>query len=218
MAPYAAPSPPVATPVAATPFAPMAAVAALFTPVAAVADSPSPPEAAAPPPPVVAGPSIPVAVVVAAAPSTPVASAPIPAMASTLSAPKFPSSPAAVIKAPVAPKTPAPSLADAMAFSGPAPETINGRLAMLGFLAAAGAELATGSDVVDQFSSATVPILATFAVLAVASLVPIVKGANKSDMMVGPFKPEAELLNGRVAMVGLVALVITEVAKGSALF
>eukprot|EP00873_Tetraselmis_striata_P035450 jgi/Tetstr1/455714/TSEL_042521.t1 len=31
-----------------------------------------------------------------------------------------------------------------MAFSGPAPEVINGRLAMLGFAAALGAELSTG--------------------------------------------------------------------------
>ena len=37
---------------------------------------------------------------------------------------------------------PAPrAVADAMAFTGPAPETVNGRIAMLGFVAAAGAEL-----------------------------------------------------------------------------
>ena len=38
----------------------------------------------------------------------------------------------------------APSLTDVMAFSGPGPEVINGRLAMLGFVAAVAAEFASG--------------------------------------------------------------------------
>ena len=45
---------------------------------------------------------------------------------------------------PIAPApTPAISFGDVMGFSGLAPERVNGRLAMLGFVAAAGAELAT---------------------------------------------------------------------------
>lgn len=39
-----------------------------------------------------------------------------------------------------------------MAFNG-APEIANGRLAMLGFLAAVGAELATGESIFQQFAA-----------------------------------------------------------------
>ncbi|MCH88409.1 early light-induced protein chloroplastic-like [Trifolium medium] len=35
---------------------------------------------------------------------------------------------------------------DLMAFSGPAPERINGRLAMIGFVAAMGVEIAKGQE------------------------------------------------------------------------
>jgi len=41
----------------------------------------------------------------------------------------------------------APAFGDLMAFSGPAPELINGRLAMLGFIAAVVAELNSGESV-----------------------------------------------------------------------
>lgn len=116
------------------------------------------------------------------------------------------------------PSTPkAPSFESAMAFSGVAPETINGRLAMLGFTAAVGAELASGTPLLQQFSSATGPVLATFAIFSLASLIPILNGANLKEAL-GPFRPEAELLNGRLAMIGLVALGVVEVVKGSALF
>ena len=78
--------------------------------------------------------------------------------------------------------------ADAMAFSGPAPETVNGRLAMLGFAAALGAELSTGESVVQQLSDAPAAILAVFVAFAIASLVPILKGANLKESL-GPFTP-----------------------------
>ena len=44
------------------------------------------------------------------------------------------------------------SLGDMMAFSGPAPELINGRLAMVAFVAALGAELSSGESVIRQWS------------------------------------------------------------------
>jgi hypothetical protein len=44
------------------------------------------------------------------------------------------------------------SIGQLMAFSGPAPELINGRLAMLAFVAALGAELSTGESVLRQLS------------------------------------------------------------------
>ncbi|GAX86608.1 hypothetical protein CEUSTIGMA_g14016.t1 [Chlamydomonas eustigma] len=139
-------------------------------------------------------------------------SEPKPEATTTGAAPSAPAPP------PPAPKpvTP-PSLQSAMAFSGPAPETINGRLAMLGFIAAVGAELSSGSPLLSQLDSSVGPVLLTLGVFSVASLVPILNGANLKEAF-GPFKPEAELLNGRLAMLGLVALVATEGVKGSALF
>jgi hypothetical protein len=47
---------------------------------------------------------------------------------------------------------------------------------MLGFAAAAGAELFSGEGVLQQLNEATVPILGAFAVITVASLFPILKG------------------------------------------
>lgn len=84
--------------------------------------------------------------------------------------------------------------ADAMAFSGPAPEAINGRLAMLAFVAAVGAELASNVTTVDQFKSAPVPVFVAFAVFTVASLIPILSGADLKKTS-GPFTPLAEVRN-----------------------
>lgn len=70
---------------------------------------------------------------------------------------------------------PAPPAVEVMGFSGAAPEIVNGRLAQLGFLAAVGAELATQQPVSAQLSGYGVPIAATFALFAVASLIPIFK-------------------------------------------
>jgi hypothetical protein len=44
-----------------------------------------------------------------------------------------------------------PSLNEVMGFSGSGPEIINGRLSMLGFVAAVAAELSSGGYVVEQF-------------------------------------------------------------------
>lgn len=88
---------------------------------------------------------------------------------------------------------------------------------MLGVLAAIGAELSTGQSVLTQFNSATAVVLTTWAIFAVASLVPILKGADMTEAF-GPFNRTAEMLNGRVAMLGLAALLTIEWIKGSALF
>ena len=119
---------------------------------------------------------------------------------------------------PPAPK--APTFVDAMGFSGPAPEKINGRLAMVAFVAAAGAELSSHESVAQQFGDAPLPIVLTAVTFAVASLVPILKGAI--DEHVGPlpnvFNANVELLNGRVAMLGLAGLLVTEYLSGQATF
>lgn len=86
---------------------------------------------------------------------------------------------------------------EVMGFSG-APEIINGRLAMLGFVAALGAELNSGESVVKQLSDEPTLISLTFIIFAAASLVPAF--AQRKPDIIGPFNPQAEMTNGRAAM------------------
>ncbi|PSC70712.1 Carotene biosynthesis-related CBR [Micractinium conductrix] len=147
----------------------------------------------------------------AEAPETPAEAAPVVESAPEASAPT------------TAPFKPAPALVptinfgDIMGFSGAAPELINGRLAMLGFTAALGAELASGRDVFQQLSGG-MPILVIWAAMIFtgASLTPILKNAKRESFLF--FTPEREMFNGRAAMIGFAALLIVEAVKGSALF
>eukprot|EP00873_Tetraselmis_striata_P010865 jgi/Tetstr1/431129/TSEL_020843.t1 len=109
------------------------------------------------------------------------------------------------------------SAGEAMAFSGPGPEIINGRLAMLGFTAALGAELATHVPVSEQLSMAPIPVFAAFLVLSSASLVPL-GTVGRKPVKFGPFNPTAELINGRAAMLGFAVLLGAEAVSGGALF
>lgn len=109
-----------------------------------------------------------------------------------------------------------PGFGELMAFNGPAPETINGRLAMLGFVAAVGAELASGKGVLSQIGQEPTLITLTFVLFAAASLVPLLK--NDKEERFGIFTPKAELINGRAAMLGFASLLVVEAVKGSALF
>jgi len=125
---------------------------------------------------------------------------------------------------PVTPKpsTPTPKVStnffDLLAFSGPAPERINGRLAMIGFVAAMAVEASNGQDVFAQISNGGVPwFVGTSAVLTLASLVPLFKGISVESKSKGLMTSDAEMWNGRFAMLGLVALAFTEYLKGSAL-
>ncbi len=58
-----------------------------------------------------------------------------------------------------------------MGFSGSVPERVNGRLAMLGFVAALGAELASGESVLKQVGEEPTGIAITFLLFIAASLV-----------------------------------------------
>ena len=72
---------------------------------------------------------------------------------------------------------PAPEVAlgfgDLMAFSGPAPELINSRLAMLGIVAALGAEFSSGESVLRQLADEPTGIVLAFITFAVASFIPV---------------------------------------------
>lgn len=106
------------------------------------------------------------------------------------------------------------AMADAMRFKGALPETINGRAAMLGVLAAVGAEAATGRNIVEQIQTAPLWVAATFLTIIVASVVPVVKGTKReTSNLLGKWTPEAETLNGRIAMLGFVALIATNLAS-----
>lgn len=126
-----------------------------------------------------------------------------------------------VSTAPTTPSTPAAKEAkpmgfgDLMAFSG-APEIINGRLAMLGFVAALGAELSTGESVLRQFSDEPTGIILTAITFWVATLIPMLNSAKREAF--GPLGPDAELTNGRAAMLGFASLLVIESLTGKALF
>ncbi|KAM0029897.1 putative chlorophyll A-B binding protein [Helianthus debilis subsp. tardiflorus] len=116
------------------------------------------------------------------------------------------------------PKKVSTKFSDVLAFSGPAPERINGRLAMIGFVSAMAVELSSGQDVFAQISHGGVPaFVVTSLVLSVASLVPLFKGVRAESKSSGLMTSDAELWNGRAAMLGLVALAFTEYVTGSAL-
>ncbi|XP_078153202.1 early light-induced protein, chloroplastic-like isoform X2 [Carex rostrata] len=107
---------------------------------------------------------------------------------------------------------------DMLAFSGPAPERINGRLAMLGFFAAIAAEAASGEDLFVQLSNGGFSwFIGTAVLFSVASLVPLFKGENVQSKTTGIMNENAEMWNGRFAMLGLVALAFTEYLKGGPL-
>nr|XP_043627308.1 early light-induced protein 2, chloroplastic-like [Erigeron canadensis] len=107
---------------------------------------------------------------------------------------------------------------DLLAFSGPAPERVNGRLAMIGFVSAMAVELTNGQDLFTQISNGGLTLfVGTSVVLTLASLVPLFQGVRAEAKSNGVMTSDAELLNGRVAMLGLIALAFTEFVTGSAL-
>jgi hypothetical protein len=112
-------------------------------------------------------------------------------------------------------------------------ELVNGRTAMVAFLACAIKELATGTSTVQQLASpAGVALAVTLsaAVLA-ASVAPAATGKVAAQQLFpsdnDPYADRqlpfvwnglAEKINGRVAMVGMAGLIITEVLRGAAVF
>ncbi|KAG2452006.1 hypothetical protein HYH02_003048 [Chlamydomonas schloesseri] len=104
-------------------------------------------------------------------------------------------------------------------------EVINGRVAMVGFLGIAATELLTGASALSQLGSSTGAAAAAAAGLLTlaASIAPAVAGRVPAGQVVasdsgsfedGPlpyfWTPLAEKINGRVAMVGTLGLILTE--------
>ena len=89
---------------------------------------------------------------------------------------------------------------------------------MVGFVSAIAVELASGQDLVSQLSSGGLPwFLFTAGLLSVASLVPMFEGVTVESKSQAIFSSSAEMLNGRLAMIGLAALAVTEFVKGGPL-
>ncbi|KXZ49138.1 hypothetical protein GPECTOR_23g66 [Gonium pectorale] len=106
------------------------------------------------------------------------------------------------------------------------PETINGRAAMLGFVAAAGAELLGSGSVLAQLSAAPQPVLLVLALVVASSAIPIYKGTQGDYLNAlrdtysvpeGVFTEANERVHGRLAMVGLAGLLAVEMLLGRAL-
>ncbi len=150
----------------------------------------------------------------------------VPSGPSAGSAPTFASAPSASAAAPVGTEEPEMELFKVMGFGGPAPEVINGRAAMVGFLAAVGAELATHDSVFKQMGEGGLGgMLFVFAAVTAASFAPLARGKSvqetflkKNPASVGPFNVDAEMLNGRAAMLGLITLLVLEGLSGQSFF
>lgn len=72
-----------------------------------------------------------------------------------------------------------------MKFNGPAPETINGRLAMIGFLTGAITEFQTGVPLEQQALTTGPSTFIVAALFVYASLVPILKAAKSEPFGAG---------------------------------
>lgn len=128
-----------------------------------------------------------------------------------------------------------------LSLEGWAPEVINGRIAMVGFVLAFFGELNTGDAFTTQLFSHFGEFLKCATLWTAASFAPsfqnrmgycgdpktlatnsswqtAIKGGPIPDYVEPYFTPDVELLNGRVAMVGIALMIVIETIKGSALF
>lgn len=113
-------------------------------------------------------------------------------------------------------------------------ELINSRAAMLGIVAAAGSEIISGQSVWSQIAGKYIDgevvekahgnsILyfgAIVVIITMASLAPKFLGDNPKaeEKEFGPFTATAETINGRVAMMGFISLLVVEFFKQSPIF
>tara|TARA_B100001564_G_scaffold360024_1_gene384841 strand:+ start:24771 stop:25199 length:429 start_codon:yes stop_codon:yes gene_type:complete len=85
-------------------------------------------------------------------------------------------------------------------------ERVNGRAAMIGFTSAVIDEIMTGHSISTQFQE---NIGLSVAVTALAFL-GTASNSKDEGYVSGFWKPEVELLNGRLAMIGVLSLLLTE--------
>lgn len=111
-----------------------------------------------------------------------------------------------------------PAFADLMSFSGPAPELINGRLAMLGMSTAILLEPKTGETALALARDYPFTIGVLFALFTFATFVPLRKKETPESKSTGIFTAQAELINGRAAMLGFASLLAVEASKHTAFF
>merc|ERR1712157_685993 len=104
-----------------------------------------------------------------------------------------------------------------MGFAGWAPEVINGRLAMVGILAGLGAEFAKGESIPTQFADHFGAFFFASALVIAASFVPGIGNPAEMKKNDGMWTANAEMLNGRVAMVALALTIAVEAFTKSAL-
>ncbi|GIL57160.1 hypothetical protein Vafri_12466 [Volvox africanus] len=106
------------------------------------------------------------------------------------------------------------------------PETINGRAAMIGFVAAAGAEILGSGTILAQLSNAPLPVLLVVGLIIASSTIPIYKGTQGDYLTAlkdtysipeGVFTESNEKIHGRLAMLGLTCLLILEIIFGRAI-
>ena len=106
--------------------------------------------------------------------------------------------------------------------AGTLPESLNGRLAMVGFVAALAQEKLhaahghslTVSDLLAKPGAVGV-VLGLVALVQLASVAPLAQGAEPRDAKAGPFRAQAELLNGRLAMLALTGGAVWEARAGA---
>jgi len=119
------------------------------------------------------------------------------------------------------PETGERSFGSIMAFDGPGPETINGRLAMTGFVWALISEAITHKTIWQQISepgnSGLFWLIVAVNVIISASVIPMFNGESPDSRSNGPFTAQAERWNGRVAMIGYFGLLVYELAAGKSL-
>ncbi|MCO5608951.1 hypothetical protein L7F22_063169 [Adiantum nelumboides] len=120
------------------------------------------------------------------------------------------------------PETGDRSFVGLFAVDGAAPETINGRMAMLGFVWAFVAEKTTGLSVMEQLFHPSTFGLIWFTLVVqlftLASVIPFVNGESTDARRWGPFTARAERWNGRLAMIGFATLIVDEMIRQGALF
>ncbi|GIL86630.1 hypothetical protein Vretimale_11541 [Volvox reticuliferus] len=105
------------------------------------------------------------------------------------------------------------------------PEVINGRTAMIGFVAAAGGEILGSGSILAQLSKAPQPVLLVVGLIIAASVIPIYKGTQGDYLAAlkdtysipeGVFTERNEKIHSRLAMLGFGAILLLEIVVGRA--